>query len=236
MEKYSNSGAIKEKQSSSETENKKPSEEAKKALFHALGFEVEIIANPETAPKVVDFARLWKQIGLADKGIIFPRNHEIYVGINFKKRKKIFEVAEVTEGEQFEVTPKDTHFIEIHNEPDDQSLTKPIDELHDNLPNMHYGDMLALLDNDLVYCSIIIRMISDTEAGIVLGIKTDKYNDSHTALYQSSEYLYNLRRKINRTLENDDVLIIKNGLAIYRGFVDLPPKKGKSFLRLRKPD
>jgi hypothetical protein len=213
-----------------------PEAEAKAFLFQALGFNVENIASPESAPSVVDFARFWKEVGFAKRGVIIPRDHEIYVGVDFKPRKKIFEVTEVTKGEQYSVTPKRPHFIELHNEPDEPEITNPVDELYDNLPDLHYGDMLDMLDTGVVYCTVIVRMIDDKTAGVVMGIKTDAFNGDNLPLKLSSEYFSKLRNGIDRTFENDDTLMLKNGLAVYRGFVELPPRTNRNYLKLRKPD
>ena len=79
-------------------------------------------------------------------------------------------------------------------------------------------------------------MISETEAAVVMAIKTDEFNGFKIPLMAATNFYPNLLTKIQRTLEKDDILTVKNGVAVYRGFVDLPPKRGKSYLRLRKPD
>lgn len=214
---------------------------AKRELFRTLGLQIDTITSPQTAPSVVDFALFWKEIGiqasLAKHDLAgIPRDYEIYIGADYKPRKKEIVVTEVTEGEELSVTPDNVHFIEMHNEPDDPSVIHAHDELHDNLPDPYYGDMIDFLTTDIVFCSIIIRMIDNKTAGIVLALKTDAFDPSEHHLKISSDILQQFRHKIYSTLENDDVLILRNGVAVYRGFVDLPPKKGKSFLRLRKPD
>lgn len=91
---------------------------AKQELFKSFGWSIETIESPEAAPTIIDFARFWEKSGLADgyrgKEIVFPRTHEIFVGINYKPKKKEIDVSEVTVGMQYEVTPEGLHFVEIH--------------------------------------------------------------------------------------------------------------------------
>ena len=228
-------------------ENNEPSQKelifaaAKAELFRSFGWSIGTIESPESAPSVIDFAKFWKESGLSEgyrgKKIVFPRDHEIFVGINYKRGTKEIDVTELTVGERYEVTPEGLHFVEIHNEPDDETINGTgTKELFDNLPDAYFGDMSDFLHHDEVFCSVIIRMIDEKNAGIVMAIKTDKYNDRKFPLRAITNFYDRFLPKIQRTLEKDDVLIIKNGVAVYRGFVELPPKRGKNYLRLRKPD
>lgn len=96
--------------------------------------------------------------------------------------------------------------------------------------------MLDFLNHDEVFCSIIIRIIDEKHAGVVLAVKTDKFIPAKLPLKAITDLYSVFLSRIQRTLEKDDILLLKNGAAVYRGFVDLPPKKGKNYLRLRRPD
>lgn len=77
-------------------------------------------------------------------------------------------------------------------------------------------------------------MIDKSNAGVVVLLKTESHIPETISLEYSTKFRSAFQHGLKTTFINDKTLIQKNNVAVYRGFVDLPVRKGVSPLRLRK--
>lgn len=205
---------------------------ANKALYALFGLNIDTIASPETAPKILDFNRFWRTSGFQYVGI--PKGREVFIGADFDSGSGKIEVTEAVVGTSTEVDNEFDHLINFHTEPSDKYNSQSI-TLRENTPDPYHNDVKDFLLKPEVQCEIIMRLISKKEAGVVLLLKTQKHKKNDLPLRATTHSPIFSGRKLQDVLRNDLTLMHFNQVAVYRGFITMPPVENSSYLRLRSP-
>lgn len=218
------------------------------ALVHQL-FRIPeaTIENPSVAPPVLFLDKFWE---LVPKDVNLTRQWEMFLGFDQAPNGSMG-CAEISTGDAGSVKQKSSHLLGFHTEPyqpkeELNARTLPIidppltdiEVIAHNFPQPYLPDLRDLLQNTNAYAEIVFRFgekDSDPFAGIVV-IKTRQWK-SKIAQQLWWELKHEIRYTPNRpfkyTFAEDKFVTEKLGLAVYRGFVSIPPTATEP-LRLRR--
>ncbi len=226
--------------------NKIPIETRQKVhdLFDLPGDSIE---SPSKSKGFIRLDRFWSETVPRDTKI--PTDKEIFLGFDFDANSKKIICTETTLGGLDYCEPKSNHLIMLHTEPANspEDLSLKLGPIHlykpskaavfaDNFPTPYTADMQAMLRDPSVYAEIIIRLgLNDDPATILVAIQTNQFKDVYDKLWKHE--LRNLvldeKHPLSQTLAEDKLITQDGGIAIYRGFIHLPPEHD-DILRLRK--
>lgn len=217
------------------------------AAFHGLlGINPAIIVSPKIAPSVFTLAEFWEKTVLSDT--TFTQKYETFLGFDYDPATKSIVRTESTPGRKHESLPKTEHFIELHTEPMPEDLEYRLGPLtikptkveifaHD-LPTSYLGDLDRFLSNSKVYSNITIRLgQKNTDlVAVLLLLKTQEFQNRRWDVFRNeikNAITYDSKNPVSSQLRADKVVSEKCGIALYRGFVSIPPQQDE-FLRLRR--
>ncbi len=218
------------------------------ALVHQLFRMPEAnIHNPSIAPPVLFLDKFWS---VFPKKITFTRQQEIFLGFD-QKSPGLIQCTEICYGEEGGVKHDKSHLLSFHTEPYQYKkeltvrtlplIEKPYSDtevIAHNFPKPYLPDLRDLLENPSGYTEVAFKFgatDNDPFAAIVV-LKTQQWKSMKAKMFLwelMHEMSYTPKRPFKYAFAEDKFVTEKLGLAVYRGFVSMPPTATEP-LRLRR--